>query len=403
MQALIGADLVKQTKPAEKPFEIRDTRLKGFLMRVQPSGTMTFYVELERGKRYRIGPVDAVKPEAARQRAKEMLSRTALGEDVLAENREAKAHSLGSFIAEIYKPWAEGTMKSAAETIRSLTVSFAEFQNKKLESITSWHIEKWRAARLKAGARPSSVNRELDNIRALFSKAVEWKHVKGNPVTGVKRSKIDRAAPVRFLSEAEEGALLIALDDRETRIKAERAGANKWRAERGYPLYRDLRACKFADHLRPIVILSMHTGMRRGEVFSLDWRDIDLDRALITIRGENAKSKATRHLPLNSAALSALKGWREQSSGDGLVFPSTNGGKLDNLRKAWLTVLGAAGIKNFRWHDMRHHFASRLVMAGVDLNTVRELLGHSNITMTLRYSHLAPEHRAAAVARLVTP
>jgi site-specific recombinase XerD len=76
---------------------------------------------------------------------------------------------------------------------------------------------------------------------------------------------------------------------------------------------------------------------------------------------------------------------------------------MTNINKSWASLLAAAKLENFRFHDCRHHFASRLVMAGVDLYTVKELLGHSDFAMTQRYAHLAPEHKAAAVAKLVTP
>lgn len=82
------------------------------------------------------------------------------------------------------------------------------------------------------------------------------------------------------------------------------------------------------------------------------------------------------------------------------MFPAKDGRPFNNIRKSWVAVLQTAGIKAFRFHDLRHHFASRLVMAGVDLNTVRELLGHADLAMTLRYVHLAPEHKAEAVSRL---
>ena len=122
---------------------------------------------------------------------------------------------------------------------------------------------------------------------------------------------------------------------------------------------------------------------------------------MLTIEGTYAKSGKTRHIPLNSEALDVLKSWRQQTDSVNLVFPNKNGAPFDNVKKAWTGILSEAKITNFRWHDMRHHFASRLVMADVDLNTVRELLGHADMTMTLRYAHLAPEHKANAVEKLV--
>ena len=106
-------------------------------------------------------------------------------------------------------------------------------------------------------------------------------------------------------------------------------------------------------------------------------------------------------MPMNDTAYDVLSKWKEQSGKivlSALIFPSPQtGAKINTCKTAWGSLLRRAQIENFRWHDMRHDFASQLVMAGVDLNTVRDLMGHADIKMTLRYAHLAPENRLQAV------
>jgi len=167
---------------------------------------------------------------------------------------------------------------------------------------------------------------------------------------------------------------------------------------RGYP---ELPATAH-DHLRPLVLLAVNAGLRRGELFGLRWEDVDLENALLTVVGSTAKSGTTRYVPLNSEAILVFTDWMAPTSDhNGLVVSGKGGGRLDNINTAWRTLMKKAEITGFRFHDLRHHLASKLVRAGIDLDTVRELLGHSDIKMTLRYAHLAPEHKAAAVAKLV--
>ncbi|MNC46521.1 Tyrosine recombinase XerD [compost metagenome] len=153
----------------------------------------------------------------------------------------------------------------------------------------------------------------------------------------------------------------------------------------------------FTDHLKPMVLVSLNTGMRRGELFDLKWSAVNFDTKTITAKGDTTKTSDTRHIPMNKETFSVLEDWKKQSGKSRYVFPSQVGGRLEDVKSAWIKLLERAAIVGFRWHDMRHDFASRLVMAGVPLNTVRDLLGHSDIKMTLRYAHLAPGTKAAAV------
>ena len=255
IQAAISNGLVNSLKPQAKPFEVRDTRLKGLLLRVQPDGVMSYVVEYGRGKRLTVGRADALAPAQARNRARAILADAYAGNHPMAARRRARAHTLASFVDEVYKPWAETNIRTTKGALYRLRANFPDLQDKKLGEINAWVVEKWRAARLKAGAKPATVNRGLDDLRAALAKAVAWGLLGAHPLTDVKRSRTDTKAVVRFLDGDERARLMAALDAREERIRRERGDqANAWRAERGYPLLPDLRAVAFADHLRPLVL-----------------------------------------------------------------------------------------------------------------------------------------------------
>ena len=291
--------------------------------------------------------------------------------------------------------------KTGAATLHRLQSQFASFRGLALEAVSPCLVEKWQTQRRQAGKAASTINRDVVTLKAVLSKAVVWEWLVISPLAKLKPLKIDSQPIVRYLTEAEEQRLLDALARRDQDAILKRASANVWRTARGYELFPSLESQAFCDHLTPMVLLALHTGLRRGELLAVCWEQVHWQQATITVRGDTAKSGKTRHVPLNSIALAALKNWYAQSIESTLVFPNRLGESLGSVRKAWGKVLKEAGINHFRWHDLRHHFASRLVMAGVDLNTTRELLGHSDLKVTLRYAHLAPEHKAEAVSRLV--
>jgi integrase len=409
MNGKINNTLLATLKPATAPFEVNDTDLKGFGLRIQTTGVMSYFVRYRlRGKQTRIviGRTSEFTPAQARDAARSMLAGINLGTSPLDDRKPVQeAKTLGKFITDDFGPWAKSNRKAAESSLARLHRNFDAQWDKPLTDLNALAIEKWRQLRLNhpiRAAKKATVNRDLAALKAAISKAVEWGYLEQHPLSKVRASKEDSAGIVRYLSDAERVALFSALAQRESAKKLERANANAWRCERGYPPLPSLADQAFCDHLQPCIVLSLNTGLRQGELLSLTWADVNLVGKQLTIKGENAKSGKTRHVAINSDAMAALNDWRKQSPASNiLVFPGAKGKKIVEIKTAWARLLRDAKIEKFRWHDMRHDFASRLVMAGVDLNTVRELLGHADLKMTLRYAHLAPEHKATAVEKLV--
>ena len=142
------------------------------------------------------------------------------------------------------------------------------------------------------------------------------------------------------------------------------------------------------------MVTALHTGMRKSEILNLKWVDVDFDQKLITIG--DTKNGEIRYIPMNETLTEALESVKKYAYSP-YVFCNDNGNRYGDIKKGFSAALKRAGITTFRFHDLRHTFASYLVMSGVDIRTVQELMGHKSIEMTCRYAHLSPDHKQSAV------
>jgi integrase len=310
----------------------------------------------------------------------------------------------GDFLRGFYEPWVTANRRTGQETMQILNSTFGFLMQQPIENLSLLELEQWRTKRIKEGRKAATINRLTVALKASINWAVQNDIIKENPIARLRPLREDDSdKKIRYLSPEEQERLYTALDAREARRREERERYNAWSAERGKPLLPDLKGCTFTDHLKPMVLVSLNTGIRQGSLFQLRWSDIDFREGNLTVRPSTEKTRKLLHIPMNDIVIEVLDAWRKQTHGEdsGLVFPSPKTGEeMDNCQSAWEKLLQEADIKKFRWHDMRHDFASQLVMKGVDLNTVRELMGHSDMKMTLRYAHLAPSVKAEAVKLL---
>lgn len=150
-------------------------------------------------------------------------------------------------------------------------------------------------------------------------------------------------------------------------------------------------------YVKPIVITALHTGMRKGEILSLKWDNVDLKHGFILL--DVTKNGERREIPINKTLETVFldKSLIRRLDVPYVFYDPATGKPYQNVKRSFYTACRRAGIRDFHFHDLRHTFASHLVMSGVDITTVKELLGHKTLTMTLRYAHLAPSHKVRAV------
>jgi integrase len=417
MKARITSKLIATLshEPPVKAFEVNDTKDTGFTMKVLPSGVMSFSIRYRnddgRQLKYTIGRLGTVTLIQARDIASKLNGQVKNGVDIQAKKKDQKAkaehqrqQTLGVFFYERYRPYLISHTKTGDHRAQALESSFVKQWTKKpLLDVNEWLVVNWRKSKIKDGLKPAGVNRPVSSLKAMLNKAVDWDVLEKNPLDRVRPLKEDKNPITRYLTVDEESHLRKALVDRQQNQIVERDRYNHWLMERGRETLPVLSDYQYTDYLKPMVLIALNTGMRRGELFNLRVDDINFKSKQVQVKGSNAKSGNTRYIPLTVEGLATLKSWFEQNEfqDSDLVFPSpVTGKRFDNIKKSWARLMGLAQIRNFRFHDLRHSYASKLVSRGADLYVVKELLGHASIETTQRYVHLAPEHKARTVELL---
>ncbi len=308
-----------------------------------------------------------------------------------------KNHSFKE-LKEEYVKWAERQRgyKKKLSVINQLADQFGHYPLRRFDTMM---IEQFQTERLQKGHKPATVNRHIATLKHMFTKATDWNMVEEETLKRVRKVKLleENNRRLRYLNKDECIALL--------------------------------NACK--KHLKPIVMTAINTGMRKEEILNLKWDNVDLKNGFILL--DITKNGERREIPINTTLHEVLSGIvrridipyvfyvarkkKEPITDSTKVIESVSpiGDKIPqeetenqtedskpsqrygNIHRSFKSACKKAKIRDFHFHDLRHTFASQLVMAGIDLTTVKELLGHKTLTMTLRYAHLAPSHKVKAV------
>jgi len=265
-------------------------------------------------------------------------------------------------LAEKYKEWAKGRKSERRIIDESYVVARLKERFTDLASkVSRADVEGYLSERLKSVG-PARHNLDLQVVRAIFGKGIEWDYCRKNPTDGIRRLK-EPPGRVRFLTDDERKSLLAACSTR----------------------------------LRQIVEISLDSGLRKGELLSLRWENVDLKNRMVRV--EHSKNGERRDVPMTDRVHQTFQAIPRRVDSP-FVFANHDASAQESVSTAWYKALAASGVENFTFHDLRHTFASDLVMRGVDIRTVQTLLGHKCISMTMRYAHLSPAHLREAISVL---
>lgn len=342
-----------------------DTEQRGFLLEVRKSGRKTWYQRYQdargRQRQFKIGPVDVLSIDQARRKGRAVLAEALLGPDPQARRQEMRdTPTLAELVRDRYLPHAKSTNRSWKTDETMLRVHILPAIGRlTIDRIGSDDIATVVSTMQANGKAPGTCNRVIVLLRYIFNLAKKWNvpGVSANPTHGMALAPdVQRQ---RFLTPDETRRLLAALDADDNTLAAN------------------------------AIKLLLLTGGRRNEITHAKWDYIDWERRTLLV--PLAESGKPRTIALSCAAIALLESL-PRIEGNQYIFPSPRTGRpAPSLFMPWDRIRRRAGLNDLRLHDLRHSFASFLVNKGVSLYVVQGLLGHTQVRMTQRYAHLAPQ------------
>ena len=335
-------------------------------MTVYKRGSVYWYEFYFHGQRIR-EPTGLTNKTAALRA--ESIRKAELAEGRAGIARQLPCPNFEDFVNNEYLPWSKKQHQAHPRTHKRYKVAskplIAFFGKLPLDAISSSHVERFKLARSEEIS-SAGTNRDLAALRFMLNFAMRLDHVARNPVSGV-----------RFLPEGPGSMRIISHDEQQKYL------------------------AKASLLLRDVATIMLETGMRPEEVFTIRKENVHLIKRYLFVPSGKTRF-ARRNVPLTDTTVNILKARLAKAKGS-FVFPHRRDPNrpLTTIHKAHLDALKASEIKPpFRLYDLRHTFGSRSAMAGVDLATLKELMGHSNISTTMRYVHPTPEHKQEAVRKL---
>lgn len=423
MPRKLTATLIKSLRPSKNRYLVTDSQTPGLALKVSPSGGKYFYYRFRpTGGRTiieePIGNALSLSLTDARKAVSIKAGEVAKGIDLkkqrlsLLEGEEESKHNseleLFNYIDQYYAPYAREHSVTADEMVKTLKREFEFVKDKPIDQIDSHDIEQWRTTRSE-DITFSRIKRIYTYLKVCINTAVKhYKLIDRFELQNysLKRKVTEKVNPpkIRYLTKTEEARLILALNQRDQGLRDKRARYVEWQSKRNHTKTRQelFSDQDYPDHVTPIVILAYHTGFDIGDIFDLQWQHIDFANNQIRKIRNKTSHKADNPqpviVPMSSLAKSTLEQWGSQHGMKGRVFNSPiTGGRLDNISKAWRSVLKDAEIKDFRFKDLRHTFGSWLAIEGVDILQIRDLMGHTDVKTTQVYAHLCPNRKEQSI------